>query len=196
MKISYSILQLVKAHYSNKNESFDDYVKIIADMLGEDGDLQAKDELLKMMANHGEVKPLPVYYVGKGSDKYKFKNENKDENEDSHNNETIENPNSEVNIANVGEVGKAQRHDGQVKPIPSIDDILVGTSHTGHEKKDDKNDIDIPGQVSLDDYIEDDTGNYTIPNVTTEIKPKRHRRTKAEMAAENCFTQYNRRNQL
>lgn len=183
MKIRYPMLQLVKAHYSNKNESFDDYVKVIADMLGEDGDMQAKDELLKMMANHGEVKPLPEDYVGKGSDKYKFKNESKDENEDSHNTETIENPNSEVNIVDVGEVGKAQRHDGEAKAIPSVDDILVGTSHTCHEKND-KNDINIPGQVSLDDYIEDDTGNYTIPDVTAEIKPKRHRRTKAEMAAE------------
>lgn len=164
MKIRYPMLQLVKAHYSNKNESFDDYVKVIADMLGEDGDMQAKDELLKMMANHGEVKPLPEDYVGKGSDKYKFKNESKDESDKYYITEA-----NDVNSEAANDV----LYDKEKEQLLTVDDILVRKSHT--------DDTDIPGQVSLDDYITDDIGNYTIPEDNAKIKTKRHRRTKDEM---------------
>ena len=55
MKTRYAILQLVQAHYSNNFKKFDDFAKALAEVYAQDGDLQAKDEILKMIANNSEL---------------------------------------------------------------------------------------------------------------------------------------------
>ena len=166
MKIRYPVLQLVKAHYTNKNLLFDDYVKAIAAIFAEEGDLQAKDELLKMMANHGEIKPLPDDYIGKGSHKYKFKS----------NESTASSTIAEVKTDKYNDLQNNALYDDKNEQLLSVDDMIAEKSHAENIYKKEDNE-DLPGQISLDDYIKDNTGIYTLP------KSKENKSTKADMEA-------------
>lgn len=69
IKTRYAILQMIQAHYSNNFKQFDNFAKALAEVYAQDGDLQAKDEILKMMSNSGELTCVPAGYIPKGMPK-------------------------------------------------------------------------------------------------------------------------------
>lgn len=174
MKERFSILQLIKAHYSNNFELFDNTAKMLADILAEDGDIQAKDEILRMMKNKGEYKSLPDDYIPRNIDMIPEK-------------------------ASLTQTQKAVINEES----DTYEDSNVTKENDNVEKKDSNNaDTDIENQMSFSDFPEILPDTETVKSkrhrrtkaemeefrkspeyLEMQNKPKRHRRTKAEMEA-------------
>lgn len=150
MKTRYAILQMIQAHYSNNFKQFDNFAKALAEVYAQDGDLQAKDEILKMMSNSGELTCVPAGYIPKGMPKPHISEDAEAVEAGSSREKDVENNNASSTTKNVVEK-KADSDRGFVDGNEANES--KHHKKTEQEEKSDTGLLDVPGQMGLEDFL-------------------------------------------
>lgn len=157
MKTRYAILQMIQAHYSNNFKQFDNFAKALAEVYAQDGDLQAKDEILKMMSNSGELTCVPAGYIPKGMSKPHISEDAEAVEAGSSRENDVENNNASSTTKDVVEK-KADSDRGFAddnEANENLDEKPKRKHHkkTEQEEKSDTGLSDVPGQMGLEDFL-------------------------------------------
>lgn len=177
MKPFYEILEMIKAHYENNDSNFNKYAGMVVDCYRKDGNLQGVEEILQIMRT-GHLEPktsMPkLISVHKEAD-------------------------ADVNRINTNGTDVIKTDINQMDMNETDTNTKTAKSFKNRQSEETNGNIDIPDMMPEKASANNTDSHYDIePSIETAesdtklkpavdkqqiSKPKRHRRTKAEMEA-------------